>query len=326
MPPSTTNVAMTSTLNNSQSGRPSRKPFDRAMGSSPSQSVGIILAAATVLCWASFNVAAKYGIDHGIAPANLSFLRFGTAGLLLIPAMIFGLGRGQGWPSLQKIALLALFGGPLFGFVAVSGYLYAPLSHGLLFAPASVLLVGSLLGWLALREPLGRNFLVGSAVVIAGLTVLSGFDVASLGPQSLLGDGLFACAGAMWATFTVLMRHWRIDPIAGTVSIGSVSAILSIPVLLVFGDVGFSGVDGGQLVLQTIMQGLVGGILSVVLLLAAVRSLGAARASLLPAMTPGVAMVLSFLIFGTVASAAEITGIVLVTIGLAVAVRRAKAS
>ncbi len=316
---------MVSTLDNSRSGQPNRKPLNQTAGSSPNHAVGIVLAAATVFCWASFNVAAKHGIDHGIAPANLSFLRFGTAGVLLIPAMALGLGRAQGWPSIGKIALLALFGGPLFGFVAVSGYLYAPLSHGLLFAPASVLLIGSLLGWLALKEPLGRNFLVGSAIVIAGLTVLSGFDVASLGPQSLVGDGLFACAGAMWATFTVLMRHWRIDPIAGTVSIGSASAILSVPVLLIFGDVGFSGIDGGQLVLQTIMQGLVGGILSVVLLLAAVRSLGAARASLLPAMTPGVAMVLSFLILGTAPSVAEITGIILVTIGLAVAVRRAKA-
>lgn len=288
------------------------------------QATGIILAAATVLCWASFNVAAKYGIDHGIAPANLAFLRFGTAGLLLIPAMIFGVGRGRGWPSPPKIALLSLFGGPLFGFVAVSGYQFAPLSHGLLFAPASVLLVGTLLGWLALREPLGQTFLIGAAVVLVGLTVLSGFDVASLGPQSLLGDALFACAGTLWATFTVLMRHWRIDPIAGTVSIGSVSAILSIPVLLLLGDVRFSGIDGSQLVIQTVMQGLIGGVLSVVLLLAAVRSLGAARASLLPAMTPGVAMILSFLIFGTVPSVAEISGIVLVTIGLAVAVQRPK--
>lgn len=297
----------------------------KVIPSSPN-TIGLALAGATVFCWAAFNVAAKHGIDGGIQPANLSFLRFGTAGLVLIPALVVGLRLGWQLPSLQQTGLLAVFGGPLFGCIAVSGYQYAPLSHGLLFAPATVLLVGTLLGWLALREPIGANFLIGGAIVFAGLTMLSGFDIASLGPSSLIGDGLFICAGALWAVYTSLMRHWRIDPVGGTISTGSMAAALSLPVLIVFGDVEFSGIGWFQFSVQAIMQGLVGGVLSVVFLLATVKSIGAARASLLPAMTPGVAMILSFLVFGTVPRLSEIAGIVAVSAGLAIAVGRRKST
>ncbi|WP_299746970.1 hypothetical protein [uncultured Tateyamaria sp.] len=52
----------------------------------------------------------------------------------------------------RRLMVLILLGGPLFGLFAVSGYVHASLSLGLLFAPVAVLVTGSVLGHLLLRE------------------------------------------------------------------------------------------------------------------------------------------------------------------------------
>ncbi|MEM8629645.1 MAG: DMT family transporter [Pseudomonadota bacterium] len=283
--------------------------------------LGYTFAALTVLGWSSYNVAAKYGVDTGLSPLLLSSMRYGVAGVLLIPAYLWLLARGAPMPSLGQTVVLAIFGGPLFAFFAVSGYRHAPLSHGLLFAPSAVFLIGGLISLLVFREPVSRWFLPGAALVFTGLALVSGFEIASLGPGSLRGDAMFFLAGSMWAGFTLLMRHWRIDPIAGTAAVGSVSALISWPIYLAFSQDDFGTITTGTLVFQGLMQGILGGVLSFAFYMAAVRELGGARASLLPSMTPGTALIIAWIALGQPPSLVELTGIALVTGGLILALR-----
>ncbi|WP_299706314.1 hypothetical protein [uncultured Tateyamaria sp.] len=44
--------------------------------------MGPLFGAITILSWAGFNVAAKAGIDAGMSPAALSFLRYLTPGVV----------------------------------------------------------------------------------------------------------------------------------------------------------------------------------------------------------------------------------------------------
>ncbi|WP_299751421.1 hypothetical protein [uncultured Tateyamaria sp.] len=50
---------------------------------------GPLFGTITVLSWAGFNVAAKAGIDAGMSPAALSFLRYLTPGVVAIPLLIW---------------------------------------------------------------------------------------------------------------------------------------------------------------------------------------------------------------------------------------------
>jgi drug/metabolite transporter (DMT)-like permease len=280
-----------------------------------------IYGALTVMFWAAYNVAAKEGIDEGFLPADLSLLRFGTGGLVFIPLLLIRRFRAKLPPLRHALALMAL-GGPLFAVLASSGYQYTPLSHGLLFAPAAAFIGGAVLGVVWLGEKVGRRHWLGGAVMLSGLVVLSGFDAATLGPDALFGDLLFVLTGSTWSVFTALMRKWRVDALSGTVAVGALSFLAVWPVNWALGSgPAILEMPPASLAVQAVMQGLVGGVGSFFAYFAAVQALGAARASLLPALVPGTALLVSAVALGTEPRPAELAGIALATLGLYLAAR-----
>lgn len=280
---------------------------------------GLLFGAMTVLCWASYNVAAKEGIDAGFAPVDLALLRFGVAGLVLGPLLLFGLRWRGRLPNWRQTLALGLLGGPLFSILAVTGYKFAPLTHGILFAPAANFIVGSLLGVLWLHEKVGRRHLVGGAVMLTGLAVLSGFDAATLGPETLKGDALFLATGSIWALFTALTRRWRIDPIAGVLAQGTLAAVLAPLVWIAIGGGVIFAMPWEQVAGQAVMQGIVGGLGSAFAFFGAVAALGAARASLLGPMVPVAAVAMAAAWHMAAPRWVDLAGVALVTLGLIVA-------
>ncbi|MEL6210843.1 MAG: EamA family transporter [Pseudomonadota bacterium] len=143
----------------------------------PPAACGAALGVLTVLGWASYNVAAVHGIEAGLNAIDLTLLRFGTAGLILAPALLVlrwrDPCRGR-WPGTGRALVLALLGGPLFGALAVGGYAFAPLSHGMVLAPAAVFVAGLALTVALNGERVASRRIAGGFVVVAGLTVLSG--------------------------------------------------------------------------------------------------------------------------------------------------------
>lgn len=280
------------------------------------QMTGTLLGALTVLCWSSYNVAAKQGIEAGLSPQALTFLRFAVPGLLVLPLLV-GLhlrGKAVGIP-IGRLAVLLALGGPMFGLFAVSGYVHAPLSHGLLFAPVAVFISGGILGRFLLQEPATTNRVIGAVTMFVGLAALVGFDLGSLGPTWARGALLFVLAGAMWGAYTVLLRLWQIPMIEGTLTVASGAAILAVPLLLAPASETLMTAAPSVLLLQVVMQGGVGGILSVFALIGAVRALPVHVAALLPVFTPAVAVGITGTIFGTTPTAAEIAGLLIIAAG-----------
>jgi hypothetical protein len=96
---------------------------------------GIAAGLAVVVIWGGYLALARVGISGGLGAMDFAVLRYGVAGLVMLPWL---LGHdpvrlaGVGW---RKGALLALFAGPPFILLAVGGYAFAPLAHG---APSRV--------------------------------------------------------------------------------------------------------------------------------------------------------------------------------------------
>ncbi|WP_299625427.1 DMT family transporter [uncultured Tateyamaria sp.] len=277
---------------------------------------GPLLGFATILCWSSYNVAAKHGIDTGISPQALTFLRFAVPGVIAVPLLLVLWLRGRSLGiTLRRLAVLVLLGGPVFGLVAVSGYVHAPLSHGLLFAPVAVFVTTSVLGRILLAEPLRARRLAGAGIMFTGLGVLVGFGLGDLGADWGQGVVLFVAAGAMWGGYTVLLRHWRVPMIQGTVAVAAGSALTAIPALGWVAAESLLSAPTGALILQAVMQGLVGGVISVVALIGAVRLMPVQVAGLLPIFTPVVALALAAAAFGTMPTGAEIIGVTIIAAG-----------
>ncbi len=280
---------------------------------------GVFWGFLTVLCWSAYNVAAKHGIDTGLSPQALAFLRFAVPGIVVLPVVmvLFMRGRLRGIPF-HRLLILILLGGPVFGLIAVSGYVFAPLSHGLLFAPVAVFLTGIVLGHVLLQEAVTIHRLKAAALMFAGLAVLVGFDLDGLGATWGQGAALFVLAGMLWGAYTVLLRLWQIPMVEGTLTVASGSALFAVPVLGVAAYPTLSAASPSTVVLQIVMQGGVGGIVSVVALIGAVRSLPVHVAALLPVFTPVTALGIAGFVFGTLPNLAEALGVLIIAVGFVI--------
>lgn len=284
---------------------------------------GPIFGAITIMSWAGFNVAAKAGIDEGMSPAALSFLRYLTPGFAAIPLLIWLRCRANAFRlPVYKLAVLAVLGGPLFGLIAVTGYQSAPLSYGLLFAPVAVFICGTLLGMLLLKEQVSAPRVLGAFIMFVGLALLVGIETTGVGDDWLLGVGLFVTAGTMWGAYTVLLRYWQVPVLEGTSTITSLGAILAAIALAPFAWPSISETELPMLLTQIAMQGFVGGILSVVALVVALQRLSAQTAALLPTFTPAVAMMIAWMVLGLRPEAMELVGAMVIFLGFALAAQK----
>lgn len=132
---------------------------------------------------------------------------------------------------IQRLLALILLGGPVFGLFAVSGYVHAPPSRGLLFASVAVFVTGSILGPLLLHKRVSTSRLTGAAVVFVGLATLVGLDLGGPGATWMFGMVLFVLTDTMWEAYTVLLRLWQVPVIEGTLAVASGSALILVPVL-----------------------------------------------------------------------------------------------
>ena len=284
---------------------------------------GAILGALTVLSWSGFNVAAKAGIDAGMSPAALSFLRYTTPAVLAVPVWIWLYQRAKARQmSLVRLTALSILGGPIFGFIAVSGYQYAPLSHGLLFAPVAVFLTGTFLGAFLLGERVTVPRILGSLVMFSGLALLVGVTAGEMSAHWPIGIALFVIAGVLWGSYTALLRYWQVPTIEGTAAIASLGAVIAVVLIGPPAWESLRATETSMLVLQIAIQGIVGGIISVVALIAALHYLSTQTAAMLPTFTPAVALLMAWPAVGTRPEAVEVIGAGVIFTGFALASRR----
>ncbi|MCE8007469.1 DMT family transporter [Aestuariivita sp.] len=283
---------------------------------------GAALGILTVLCWSGYNVAAKHGVDTGFSPQALALLRFAVPGVIALPVLaVLYLRKNNIGIPVTRLAVLILLGGPIFGLTAASGYVHAPLSHGLLFAPVAVFVTVALLGRLLLKEHLSTNRLIGAGVMLLGLAILVGFNVGSIEETWAQGVVLFMLAGAMWGAYTVLLRLWQVPMIKGLLAVAAGSALISVPVLGPGASETLLTASPSGLALQIVMQGLVAGVASVVALIGAVRTLSAQVVALLPVFTPVVALAMAAALLGQVPSLAELIGVTIIVSGFLLSFR-----
>ena len=152
-----------------------------APGPRPSAAAGIACGSGAALFWAAGFVAARHGISAGFSPADIVFHRFVWAGLAFLPLLarvgLADLG-GVGW---MRGVALTLSGGPPLALFSYAGFLFVPLAHGGVIQPSCAALGGLLLATLVLKEKLPAQRAVGAAVIVAGLAVIGGEALATIG-------------------------------------------------------------------------------------------------------------------------------------------------
>jgi drug/metabolite transporter (DMT)-like permease len=278
---------------------------------------GVALGLGAALIWGAYLAMARAGVNSGLTSADIAFLRYVPAGLLLLPVFLrAGLAdaAGVGW---GRAMLLSLLVGPPFILIGVGGYAFAPLAHGAAIQPAALTLGATGLAiWLAGKK-LDRRRAAGLAVMVAGIAAVAGPSSFAGNLATLPGDAMFAVAGLMWAGFSVLAKRWGLKPLQATAAVSVVSAAIYGPIyLLTAGIDRLAVVPVEMLVWQVVVQGALSGVVAIVAFTQVVRLLGPGKAALFPALVPAVAVLIGIPITGEIPGLWQAAGIVLATAGL----------
>lgn len=280
---------------------------------------GLAIGLLAAFIGALYVVFARWGIQHGAAPTDLTALRFGVAGIVLLPLLVLRLWAEPGlltgkWKVWLAVSVLA---GTPFGLLMFGALQFAPASHAAVFPFAAMSIMGMLISALVLGDRLTLRKLVGISVVLGGLVLISGIRADSFSMGGLVGDGMFILAGTLWAGFGILLRRHRLDPLLATAVIAVSALITFVPVYLwQTGGAGLLALDPTVLAVEAVVQGLIAGTGTLFTFARMVAILGPSRAAIFPALAPGLAALIAWPILGVIPGPVEVLGLATVIAGL----------
>lgn len=282
--------------------------------------IGVFFGLSAVVMWALYFVYARDAAQAGLLPIDIILLRYGVAGLILLPWLLRKGLRDLGGIGWGRGVVLAIIVGPLFLMFGAGGFLFAPLAHGAVIQPSTAALVATAVAILFLGEKLHAARIAGIAMVLGGIALISLVGSSASEPDAWKGHLMFMAAGGCWATFTILLRRWQMGAIAATAAASVLSAIVVVPGVLIFGTLDrLAALPVETLIVQIVVHGVMAGVLAMVAYARSVALLGVGSAALFPAVVPAVALILGIPLAGEIPTAPEWLGAVMATTGLAVA-------
>ena len=248
---------------------------------------------------------------------DIMAMRFGTAGLLLLPlflrkgvASCGGVGWGRG------LFLLVSSGFPM-SFLMLTGLGIAPAAHGATITPGTVTIIGIFGSVVMFGAIVTRQLVIGVAGMLFGLACLA-IAGSTAGHDTLRGDLMFFACGLLWGFYPLMIQRWRIDGLQAA----AVTAVLSLsylPLYVAFFHRGFDVAPWSAFALQAFYQGVLNMIVGLWLWGRAAHVLGSAGVGRFPPLIPVVGTLLAIPVLGEVPNALQFIGIAMIIAGLFVA-------
>ena len=248
---------------------------------------GLLAALAASFIGSAWQLVSRHGVTTTLGPIDLALLRYGIPALLLMP-LWFGRERIAPKASLPVLAVLVAGGGLPFGLLVLAGAQWAPASHMGIFMAGSLPLFTAIGAWLHKRQRTEGIRLAGLACIAIGMALFAA-DSFRGGTSSTgwRGDLLFLAAAMLWAAHSLTFAHCGLTPWQGAAFVNGWSTLLLSMLVLPFAGVPkLLAAPWPDVALQATTQGVVAGLLGLVVYMVAVARLGAPRASLSAALVP----------------------------------------
>ncbi len=277
--------------------------------------VGAICALGTILIWAGWLVAMRVGMAGNLGVLDLIALRFIIAGAILLPVV---LRRGLAFDRLGWSGLLAIAvgGGAAYNLAVGAGLIFAPVSHARAFTQGVLPLTTAILAAIVLKETLSPLRKAGIALIIAGAVTIAGIGVATLGRESI-GHAILVSATLLWAAYTVVLRRSRLDGLHATAIAAVASAAVYLPIyFLLVGPQRLLATPAFELLWQGVYQGVLTGVVSMVLFGRAVALIGPSATTAFVSLGPVIAALLAIPILHEWPTAVDWLGIAVISAGV----------
>lgn len=281
--------------------------------------LGYLAAFGTVAIWTGFNLMSRWGGKSPLTSYDLFALRVGMASLLLLPFM--GSLPKALWKDARMWAL-AMIGGLLYGVVVYAGFKYTMAAHAAIFLGGMQPFFVGLVAWWLLKERPSRARSIGVAWIAVGVLALAvPYVLAGWSEAMLIGDALILVASLDWALYSVLVKRWSYRPWDLTRFVTLMSAVVYLPVYLLFLPKQLDAVPWQTLLIQALYQGIGPSIVAMLLFLQAVALLGAVRVGAIVALVPVLSGVAAAPLLDEPLTGWLMAGLVLVSLGAYVASR-----
>jgi drug/metabolite transporter (DMT)-like permease len=276
---------------------------------------GALYGLGAVSIWSGWIVVARLGLKGNLTPWDIAALRFGVAGLLLLPYVISkGLALDRlGWIGLAAIVL----GGGAPVLLANAGLMFAPAAHAGALFPGVMPLMVALLAVALLHESFTAAKRIGFVLILLGVFGIAwGAGGGAIESSQTIGHLLFLGSALAWALYTVAMRRARLDGLHAA-SIAAVGALLLyMPVYLVVAGTGLAVAPWDDIALQAFVQGILTAIVSLIFYGRAVSILGASSGAAFAALSPAMTAIMAIPVLGEWPTTMDWIAIAAISVGV----------
>ncbi|MBS8261632.1 DMT family transporter [Roseibium polysiphoniae] len=274
--------------------------------------LGALWAIFAIVIWAGSLVLLRFGAITHLNAYDLTALRFGLAGLLLLPIVVR---QGFARDRLGLKGLFVMIGGFGAPYIILISYALrsAPASAAGAVNPGIMAVSSVLLGAVAFKDKVGVRHVVGILSILMGLLIpvllsSAGFTV---------GQAILVLTGLMWASYALIVRKSGIAALHATAIVAVGSAAVYMPVYILFLPKQIAEAPGRDILVQMGFQGVLVSIFALYAFNRSSELLGPVTGSTLPALIPLVTLLMGFIVLDEQAGSSE--AIVAIAIGIGVA-------
>jgi drug/metabolite transporter (DMT)-like permease len=277
--------------------------------------LGAFCAVVTITIWAGWLVVMRVGMASHLAVVDLIALRFAVAGIVMVPVVM-----RRGWALDQLgwtgFAAIVIGGGAAYTLTVGAGLAFAPVAYASAFTQGVLPLTTAVMAVIVLKEKLTAWRKIGIVLIIAGAVMIAGLGLGDFGGRESIGQAIFLSATLLWAAYTVALRKARLDGLHATAIACVASLIVYIPIYLALFGPRVLAAPWRELVWQGLYQGVLTGVVSLVLFGRAVALLGASAAGAFIALGPVIATLLAIPVLDEWPSAEDWMGIAVISVGV----------
>lgn len=280
--------------------------------------LGYLYGAVCVAIFSSFVLISRIGMRTDLAVPDLLALRFGVGGLILAPVLVRSGMRGA---RLRDAVTLAVLGGLGFAVLAYAGIARTPTTHATVFLHGTLPLSTALIIAAYARVWPSYHRLVGISAISVGVAAMACDSLANADRSQLLGDAMLFAAATLWSAYAVFAQVRNISALQAAAFVAVFSSAIYIPIYVALGRGNLINASLPDLILQTLFQGVIIGVVSIFAYTRATALLGPTSAALLTTIVPTITTVLAIPLLGEWPSVIVAVGIVITTVGMVIALR-----
>lgn len=263
-------------------------------------------------------IVSSYSVRGTLTSYDITAIRFGVSGIFWLPVLWrkgLSIGPYKRWGGLW----LSLLMGAPFNIITVFGMKFAPASHAAGIINTTMLTITTILSIFLLSEKTTKLRILGIVVSIIGIGCMLFARPIPAGSDAFIGHLFFLIGGAVWAGYVICMKAWKVNAVHAAAAVCTISCAIYLPIYLAFLPVHIGIHNIGEVLFQSLYQGILNSVLALVLFNRAVGILGASTSSAFLPLIPALATLLAIPALGELPSWIEAAGIGFAGIGVLLA-------